>query len=122
LLLGQRLLEGRRESAAAWNFGPSSEANRTVEEILSSLQVHWPDLQWEPTASPQPHEATMLYLDHSKANEILDWRPVWKLDRALQLTAEWYRKFHEQGATSTAAQLQTYIADANSAGVCWVNE
>jgi len=122
LLLGQRLLEKRQEFAAAWNFGPPPEANRTVTEILTSLQLHWPDLKWEQTNSPQPHEATLLYLDHTKANEVLDWRPIWDLDQALRLTADWYRQFHEHGATSTAAQLDTYIADAQSKGVCWVNE
>ncbi len=122
LLLGQRLLEKRQEFAEAWNFGPPSEANRTVTEILTSLQSHWPDLKWEQTDSPQPHEATLLYLDHTKANEVLDWSPIWDLDRALHLTADWYRQFHEQGATSTAAQLDAYAADARSAGVSWVNE
>ena len=47
---------------------------------------------------------------------------LWDLDQALRLTADWYRQFHEHGATSTAAQLDTYIADAQSEGVCWVNE
>lgn len=122
LLLGQQLLAKRSEFAEAWNFGPLPEANRTVTEILTSLQLHWPDLKWGQTDSPQPHEATLLYLDHTKASKLLDWRPIWTLDRALQLTADWYRRFHEQGATSTARHLATYIADAYSAGVCWVRE
>ena len=122
LQLGQRLLEGRREFSDAWNFGPQPEANRTVKEVLTALQTHWPDLKWEQTDSPQLHEATLLYLDHSKASEILDWQPIWSLDRALQVTADWYRTFHEQGATATAEQLMTYVADAHSAGVPWVSE
>jgi len=121
LLLGQRLIEKRREFAGPWNFGPLPEANRSVTEILTSLQMHWPDLKWEETQHPQPHEATLLYLDCTKANSQLDWRPIWKLDRALQVTVDWYRRFHEQGAISTGTDLATYLADARSAGVCWVH-
>jgi len=122
LLLGQRLLEKRRDFAEAWNFGPHSEANRTVAEILNSLQTHWPDLKWERTDSPQPHEATLLYLNNQKATEKLEWQPIWSLDQALQATADWYRIFHEQGVTSTGKQLATYVADAYSAGASWVHE
>lgn len=122
LLLGQRLLERRREFAEAWNFGPHSEANRSVTEILTALKAHWPDLEWERTDSPQPHEATLLYLNNQKANEKLDWRPIWSLDQALQATAVWYREFHEQGVVFTARQLATYVSDAHSAGAAWVHE
>ena len=51
--LGQRLLEGRREFADAWNFGSQPEANRTVKEVLTALQTHWPDLKWEQTATAE---------------------------------------------------------------------
>jgi CDP-glucose 4,6-dehydratase len=120
LLLGHRLHERRREFAEAWNFGPQSEANRTVAEILSSLQTHWPDLQWEQTDDPQPHEAQLLYLNNRKAREKLEWRPVWSLDKALHATADWYRNFHERGVTSTGEDLATYVSDAHSAGASWV--
>ena len=122
LLLGQRMLEERREFAEAWNFGPRSEANRTVAEILDSLQAHWPELKWERADGRQPHEATLLNLINQKANEKLDWRPIWGLDQALQATADWYRIFHEQGVTSTGKDLAAFVSDAHSAGASWVRE
>lgn len=122
LLLGQRLLEARNEYAEAWNFGPCPEGNRTVSEILSSMQGHWPELKWEQTQALQPHEATLLYLDHSKAKDVLNWKPVWSLERALQATADWYRQFREQGAVMSAGQLADYIDDACALGVTWVKE
>ena len=93
-----------------------------MTSILTALQVHWPDLTWEQTDVPQPHEATLLYLDHTKAKDVLDWQPIWSLDRALQATADWYRHFYEHGATLTGEQLANYIADAHSTGACWVCE
>src|SRR5690606_1047405 len=66
LLLGQRLLEGKKEFAEAWNFGPAPEDNRTVAEVLAALQRFWPQLAWNVSAAPQPHEANLLYLDCAK--------------------------------------------------------
>lgn len=121
LLLGQRLLEERREFAEAWNFGPTSEDNRTVAEVLTLLQEYWPELKWERTETPQPHEATLLYLDHAKAKGILDWQPIWSLDQAMQATADWYRQFNEKGDVLTSEQLANYIESALLADVSWAH-
>ena len=93
-----------------------------MQEVLTALQLHWPELNWELTDSPQPHEATLLYLDPSKAKENLDWRPIWSLDRALQITADWYRSFSKDGVTVTAEQLKMYVEEARTARVSWVSE
>jgi len=34
LLIGQKLLEEKKEYADAWNFGPSDEGSITVEEVV----------------------------------------------------------------------------------------
>lgn len=120
LLLGQRLLDGQKEYADAWNFGPGAEDNRTVLEVLNLMQAHWPQLNWEQIKAPQLHEATLLYLDHTKAKERLKWNPVWSLERALQATADWYRYYQEQGAVLSIPQLVDYIDDARSVGASWV--
>ncbi len=120
LLLGQKLLEKRQEFTEAWNFGPGPEDNRTVEVVLSLLQAHWPELMWEQTQKPQPHEAALLYLDHAKAKGKLDWQPVWGLDLALQVAADWYRQYQEQSIVLTGEHLAKYIHDARAAGATWV--
>ena len=45
LLLGGRLLEGRTEFADAWNFGPDTDDNRTVHDVLTLFKAHWADLE-----------------------------------------------------------------------------
>jgi len=37
LLLGQKLLEGRKEFAGGWNFGPDDESNITVENLIENI-------------------------------------------------------------------------------------
>lgn len=39
LLLGQKLLEGQKDFAAPWNFGPEPEGNRSVAEVLEKLSM-----------------------------------------------------------------------------------
>lgn len=120
LLLGQRLLEGEREFAEAWNFGPVPEDNRTVAEVLTALQRFWPELAWNISAEPQPHEANLLYLDCAKSRSYLRWAPVWSLEEGIAMTADWYRKHNATGEVSTIDQLEHYLESARVAGCGWI--
>ena len=120
LLLGQKLLEARRECAVAWNFGPDQEDNRTVADVLGLLKSHWPELEWERARDSQAHEATLLSLDPAKAKSILNWRQVWKIEQALKATTDWYRRFDTGGAIGSRDQLAAYINEARAAAMSWV--
>lgn len=119
LLLGQRLLQGDKTCAEAWNFGPEPEGNRTVSEVLGKLNAHWSSLRWHVTDKPQPHEATLLYLDSAKARSKLHWQPVWNFDAALLKTATWYYDLLEGGKVTSREQLVEYITAATQANVVW---
>lgn len=119
LLLGQQLLECQRDKAEAWNFGPDSEGNRSVAEVLDGLHTHWPELHWNTSPVPQPHEANLLYLDSSKAKSKLGWQPIWNLDQTLAATSEWYRAYYANKYLLSREQLKEYIACAQAAGVAW---
>jgi CDP-glucose 4,6-dehydratase len=119
LLLGQRLLSGAPQWAEAWNFGPDAVDNRSVAEMLALLGPYWPELRWQVTAAPQPHEAGLLYLDISKARSLLGWRPVWNLERCLRATAEWYGALQREHRVLTREQLMEFGADALAAGCEW---
>lgn len=120
LMLGQRLLQNDKTFGEAWNFGPEPEGNRTVAEVLAKLDQHWPDMRWHVTGQPQPHEATLLYLDSAKVRSRLHWQPVWQIDKTLAATAEWYRLWHEQGQVASRQQLSAYIEAAAQANIDWV--
>lgn len=119
LLLGQRLLEGQSAFAAPWNFGPAVDANRQVVEVLGLLQHHWPVLRWRDVQKDSLHEARLLYLDNAKARSLLQWRPVWNLETALERTADWYRGYLERRELLTRAQLERFIESALEAGCIW---
>lgn len=119
LTLGQHLLSGEAAFADAWNFGPEPEGNRSVEEVLTKLKVSWPQLAWHTSHHDQPHEAKLLYLDSSRANNRLQWQPVWNIDTTLAKTADWYRACLDGKAIISGQQLADYAADAKKAHVAW---
>ena len=120
LLLGQKLLAGERALADAWNFGPEIDSNRSVAEVLDALSRHLPGFETKSAKGGQPHEATMLYLDSSKAKSLLLWHPVWSLDEGVAATALWYRCFMETGKAPSREQLAAFVAQAASKGAAWV--
>ena len=109
LTLGERLFEGDRDAADAWNFGPDVADQLPVETILERLSRHWPGLRWrvEPAAD-RLHEAGLLSLDSAKARARLGWQPRWHADQALAQTAAWYRAYLEDGRVISREQLATY--------------
>ncbi|MFT3848115.1 MAG: CDP-glucose 4,6-dehydratase [Propionivibrio sp.] len=119
LQLGLRLLQGDAVFAKAWNFGPAPEGNRSVAEVLGILGRNWPQLRWHLTGQPQPHEATLLYLDSAMANTELKWTPVWSLEEALAATAEWYGEWLEHRTLATRRQLAGFTASAEVKGIAW---
>lgn len=119
LLLGQNLLQARRDMADAWNFGPGPDGNRTVASVLASMQTHWQELRWHQTAEPQPHETTLLQLDSTKAQRTLLWQPVWSIDQGIAQTAQWYHDFYRNKSLISDKQLSAFIDDASSLGRVW---
>ncbi len=122
LLLGRKLLKGRKEFAEAWNFGPAAAFHLTVGEIAEQVKRIWPKTDFEIRESPdQPHEAEKLHLDCSKARSLLKWSPAWDGKTALEKTVEWYRTFFESGAVNSMDDIHCYIDDARKQPYAWVD-
>src|SRR5690606_25915337 len=68
---------GLRPSLDAFNFGPRRGSERTVEELVDEILLHWPGHWVDHTPKSAPHEASMLTLDVSKAAKLLGWRARW---------------------------------------------
>lgn len=119
LLLGQKLLCDEISFAEAWNFGPGPEGNQKVEKILTLMKNTWPAIQWHPVDLPQPHEAMLLQLDSTKAQQKLNWKPVWSFSQGVSETALWYKTFMESGRIISRQQIQKYVLQAKNAELIW---
>jgi len=123
LWLAALMLQGDARAASAFNFGPDPESSRTVGELADRLVAAWGSGAWvQPELTAQPHEAALLRLDISRAEEQLAWRPLWGFDDAVDCTTQWYRKLQLDGASPaelTAADIAAYVTAARAAGVAW---
>ncbi|MFN7678762.1 MAG: CDP-glucose 4,6-dehydratase [Cyanobacteriota bacterium] len=107
LLLAERLTQGNVALAAAFNFGPHLEANRSVRALVEESLLHWPG-QWnDHSDATSPHEASLLHLVIDKAHHELGWSPRWDFATTVERTVSWYREVHE-GRTSA---LDCCLAD-----------
>jgi len=121
LLLGQKLLEGRKEFADAWNFGPDNGVQVTVGEIAEQVKRIWPVSDFDfHKPDGQPHEAGKLHLDCAKARSMLNWSPVWDGKTAVEHTVRWYRAFHDEKAIQSLDDICGYISDAKEKHCSWV--
>lgn len=118
LRLGQ-LLWNEPELGGAWNFGPDTSGDVSVQSLAERMGGYWPALRVEHDARPHPHEAAVLRLNCDKAKQGLAWRPVWNLDTTLAKTAGWYRRFYEEHEVDSGRDLESYIDDARSLGLGW---
>ena len=119
LLLGQKLLTSEKSFAEAWNFGPGPEGNQKVEKILTLMKNTWLSIQWHPVVEPQTHEALLLQLDNTKAQQKLNWKPVWSFSQGVSETALWYKTFLEKGEIISRQQIQEYVLQAKNAELTW---
>lgn len=111
LMLAQKLWQDGPKFAEGWNFGPSDEDAKPVQWIVQKLAEQWGEgATWRLDDRPQPHEATYLKLDCSKAKTRLEWHPRWDLETALQRIVEWYQAFAcgEDMRAVTLEQINEY--------------
>lgn len=105
--------------AGAWNFGPGSAGEISVQVLADRLAQHWSALSVTHDTSAQPHEAAVLRLDASQARQRLGWQPVWGMEETVKRTTAWYRAFHECGEVSSVQDLDAYVAATRRLGLKW---
>ncbi len=120
LNIGQKLLEERKEFAAAWNFGPSDEGSINVEQVVKNVKKYWDKIDYEIDENLNTlHEANLLKLDCSKAHILLKWKDVWDSNKTFEKTVNWYKAFYEEEKILTNEDLEDYIKDAKNKELKW---
>ncbi len=92
LMVAKSLCYEGEKYASAWNFGPADNITLSVldlaQKIVESLGKG--DIQIG-TVEDNPHEASYLKLDCSKALFYLNWCPLLSLNETLTLTIDFYK-------------------------------
>lgn len=99
LALGQGLVESPDcNHGQQYNFGPRSEQNHTVKDLLSDLSAHWSfnntDEAYLITDNIPFHEAGLLKLNCDKALFNLKWEANLNYRECIRFVSEWYYKFY----------------------------
>jgi CDP-glucose 4,6-dehydratase len=121
LMLGQKLLEGFNIFSGAWNFGPESFGNEYVGNILRMIQEYWKEINFEIEKNHHLHEAGLLRLDCSKANQILKWKNNLSIPETIEFCVDWYKKFYLEDKIISKSQLLNYINIADKKNQLWIN-
>lgn len=99
-------VRGSSGDAAAFNFGPLDESDRTVREVVEEVTKTWSGT-WETTgAEDAPHESKWLSLDVSRACQSLGWLPVWNFGETIERTVRWYKEVAQDKALVRAITLE----------------
>lgn len=113
LTVAEHLLQVSSRQWQAWNFGPESASEQSVEVIAKTCCRLWghPHAVRIRDVAGEPHEAGILRLNSTKARSFLGWKPRWTLDETLRHSVDWYRAFANKAdiRAITMQQIDAYL-------------
>ncbi len=126
LSLGQVLSQGIELHGESFNFGPRSEQNKTVKQLLEDLSGYWdfsaPTECFKVVDSIPFHEAGLLKLNCDKALFHLKWQPTLSYDETIEFVSRWYYDFYKKNKdimALTVEQVELYQKKAMDRGLSW---
>lgn len=110
LLLGMKMHGDPVKFSQAFNFGPVPDDHLPVRDVVEKAVKYWGSGSWKDVSDKtQPHEASLLKLDISKAQKALDWKPRLQANDAIKWTIDWYKQADDQKAGFTFRQIEEYF-------------
>jgi CDP-glucose 4,6-dehydratase len=115
LLLAERLYNSPLEYSEGWNFGPDYKDVKPVDDLLDYMIKIWPGNSWKLDHINNPHEASLLRLNTSKAKYKLQWAPVWSLEKTLNKIVQWHMSWIKEPDNAQELcikEINQYIEDS----------
>lgn len=112
----------------AYNFGPPTDQNYTVLDLLKELAINWDEnnsdiLQVEKSNFP---ESGLLKLNIDKALYDLAWVPTLNFKETAKFTSDWYKEYYKNNSHNmlefTTSQIMEYIQVAKQKGLSWAQK
>jgi CDP-glucose 4,6-dehydratase len=124
LSLAMELQDNTNLHGEAFNFGPNSQTDRSVLDLVSEMSRHWSQVKWsiEQTKLNEHYEAGLLKLNCDKASRLLNWRSRLNFSDTVRMTAEWYQFYYQNPAiiqSKSAEQISEYVEFAAGQGLQW---
>jgi CDP-glucose 4,6-dehydratase len=115
LALGSALYKDSEGFNGSWNFGPHTHEVKTVHEVATSFVNYIGRGVIDVDCNGDlVHEANLLQLNCDKARNILGWTPRWGVDKAIYMTAAWYKSYLNGGdiRQTTLSHIHEYYGGA----------
>ena len=80
---------------------------------------NWEKIRYDFDKKENFHESNYLMLDSTKANKLLNWKPVWNFEKTVKNTMHWYKKYYENNTVISEEILNNYILDARYQKLIW---
>ena len=124
LRLAQVMVETNSSNGESFNFGPRSQNNRSVSNLLNDLSKYW-NLSHDPYQILENvpfHEASLLKLNCDKAIFHLEWSASMGYKETAKFTSDWYNQYYH-GTTDmvdfTLSQIIDYENISKKRGNKW---
>ncbi len=111
--LASQLSENMNLHGEAFNFGPKSQQNKSVLELVVSMQKTWNKVKYEDISDKikGPYESGLLKLNCDKALHLLGWNAIMDFNQTVEFTSEWYKSYYsgKEMELFTTNQINQYI-------------
>lgn len=107
----------------AFNFGPDSNVNENVLELLQKIKQKWSIANWKiENQNGNNKEANLLKLSCDKALHYLNWCAILSIDETIDFTVSWYKNWLEKSESIQAftfKQISQYEKIGSSKKISW---
>ena len=111
MTLAQKMWNEPTRYCEGWNFGPKAESISTVWEVATKVIENYGSGELRDLSDPDAlHEARLLMLDISKAKFLLGWEPRMDINRTVELTVDWYKRYRRERVYDVCVgQIEEYL-------------
>ena len=97
LRLGSSLFESNKFHGEAYNFGPTTDQNFSVSELINEMSMFWDNVTWNDVSGKNDnlHEAGLLKLNCDKALADLNWISTLEFEDTVRMTVSWYKDYYQ---------------------------
>lgn len=86
--------------AGSYNVGPDETDCYTTGDIVTLFCEKWNQktgqhVSWKNEYDGGPHEANFLKLDCAKLKKTFGWKPVWNVEKAMDMIVEWTASYRD---------------------------
>ncbi|MCC6068771.1 CDP-glucose 4,6-dehydratase [Ferrovum sp. PN-J185] len=129
LHLGYMLHINKNLNGSSYNFGPRSEQNRTVIELIEDLYQGWESVEkknpYNITENIPFHEAGLLKLNCDKSLFDLKWVPSLEYKECVNMVSKWYSDFYNRKKYAyelTRHDIREYEHIAFNKSIVWTKK